>query len=55
MLYVSRTAANIFRLFDGVDAEVGLQIEIQIQHVFGIAGFLRNQIEHVSADGIFGG
>ena len=34
-----------FRLLDGVHAEVGFQIKIDIQHVFGIAGLLHHQVE----------
>ena len=35
-------------LLDGVDAEIGFQVEIEIQHVLGIAGLLRDQVEHAS-------
>ena len=33
------------RLLDGVDAEVGFQIEIEIQHVLGIAGLLDHECQ----------
>ena len=32
-----------FRLLDGVDAEIGFQIQIEIEHVLGIAGLLDHQ------------
>ena len=41
-----------FGLFDGVDAEVSFEIEIQIQHVFRIAGLLYHQRENAFLDGI---
>ncbi len=44
-----------FRLFHGVDAEVGFEIEIQIQHVFRIAGLLYDQRENAFLDGIASG
>ena len=31
------------RLFDGIDSEVGFEVQIQVQHVFRIAGLLRHQ------------
>src|SRR5271157_361812 len=34
-----------FRLLDGVDAEIRFQIEIQVQHVFGIAGLFHHQLK----------
>ena len=34
------------RLFDGVDAEVGFEIEVQVQHVFRIAGLLGHDLQH---------
>ena len=39
-----------FGLLDRVDAEVGLEIEIQIQHVFRIAGLLYHQRENAFLD-----
>ena len=35
------------RLLHGVDAEIGFEIEIQIEHVFGIAGFSGYDIENL--------
>ena len=34
------------RLFDGIDAEVGFQVQIEVQHVLGIAGLLHNEREY---------
>ena len=34
------------RLLDGVDAEVRFEIQIQIQHVLGIAGLLGHDLQH---------
>ena len=39
-----------FRLFDSVDAEVGFEIEIQVQHVFRVAGLLHHQRENAFLD-----
>ena len=36
-----------FRLFDGVDTEVGFEIQFQVQHVFGIASLLRHNRQNV--------
>ena len=33
------------RLLDGIDAEVGFQVEVQVQHVFGIAGLFDHQVQ----------
>ena len=41
-----------FRLFHGVDAEVGFEIEIEIQHVDGIAGLLHYECEDAILHGI---
>ena len=38
--YSSRTAANVFGLLHGVDAEVGLEVELEVEHVRRIAGLL---------------
>ena len=38
------------RLLDGVDAEVGFEVEVQIQHVFRIAGLLRHQGQNAFFD-----
>ena len=40
------------RLFDGVNPEVGFEIEIQIQHVFRIAGLLHHQGQNAFLHGI---
>ncbi len=42
------------RLFDGVDAQVGFQVEIQVQHVFGISGLFSHDLENHLLDGIIG-
>ncbi len=34
-----------FCLLDGVDAEVGFEIEVQVQHVFRIASLLGDNLE----------
>ncbi len=39
-----------FRLFDGVNPEIGFEIEIQVQHVFRIAGLLHHQCENAFLD-----
>ena len=47
-VFITRDAVDLanrreqFRLFYGVDTEVGLEIEIQVQHVFRIAGLLHH-------------
>ncbi len=41
-------------LFHRIDPEIGLQVEIQIQHVFRIAGFLRHDLQNLLPDGIVG-
>ena len=40
-------------LLDGVDAEIGFEIEIQIQHIFGIAGLLYRQSQDALFDRVF--
>ena len=40
------------RLLDGVDAEVGFEVEVQIQHVFRIAGLLDHQGQDAFLHGI---
>ena len=35
-----------FRLLDGVNAEIGFEIQIQVQHVSGIAGLLDCQVQN---------
>ena len=42
------------RLFNRVDAEVGFQIEIQVQHVPGVAGLLSNDLQHLVFNGVIG-
>ena len=42
------------RLLDGVDAEVGFEIEVQIQHVFRIAGLLHHQLQDAFLHGLAG-
>jgi len=39
-------------LLDGVDAEVGLEVEIQLQHLGGITGLLGDDPEHLRDNGI---
>ncbi len=41
-----------FRLLDGVDAEVGFEIEIEVEHVGGIAGLLHHQRQDALLHGI---
>ena len=41
-----------FGLLDGVNAQVSFEIEIQIEHVDGIAGFFCDQSEHFLFDSI---
>ena len=43
------------RLFHGVDAEVGFQVEIQVQHVHRVAGLLGDNRQHLVLDGVAGG
>ena len=38
-------------LLDGVDAEVGLHVEVELEHVLGIAGLLGDHVK----DGFFNG
>ena len=40
------------RLLDGVDAEIGFQIEVEVQHVFRIAGLLDHQRENALLHGL---
>ena len=35
-----------FGLFDGVDAEVGFEVEVDVEHVGGVAGLLGDECEH---------
>ncbi|MCG3121495.1 MAG: hypothetical protein ALAOOOJD_04613 [bacterium] len=35
-----------FRLLDGVDAEISLQIQFEIEHLDGIAGLCGNELQH---------
>ena len=42
------------RLLDGIDAEIGFEIEIQVQHVFRIAGLLHDQRKNAFLHGIVG-
>ena len=39
-------------LLDGVDAEVGLEVEVHLEHVGGIAGLLGDDLEHLLRDGV---
>ncbi len=41
-----------FGLLDGVDAEVGFEIKIQIEHVLRVSGFLDHQREDAFLHGI---
>ena len=49
--FIARNAVDLanrgeqFRLLHGVDAEVGLEIEVQVQHVLRIASLLHYQGE----------
>ena len=55
---VSRNAVDLangrkhLRLFDGVDAKVSFEIEIQIQHFFRITSLLDHQRENAFLDGV---
>ena len=44
-----------FRLLHRVDAEVGFQIEVQVQHVLRIAGLLRDDLQDFFLDWIGSG
>ena len=37
-------------LLDGVDAEVGFEVEVHVEHVFGVAGLLGDDREHAGGD-----
>ena len=50
MSYASRIAANDLGLLDRVDAEIGLEVEIEVQHVGRVAGLLRHDGEDAIAD-----
>ena len=39
-------------LFDRVDAQVGFQVEIQVEHIGWIAGLARDHLEHLGGDRI---
>ena len=39
-----------FGLFDGVDAEVGFEVEVEGEHVGGVAGLVGDQGEDVGFD-----
>ncbi len=43
------------RLLHGVNAKIGFQVEIEIQHVLGIPGLLHHQSEDAFLDGFVGG
>ena len=34
-------------LFDGVDAEVGFEVEVEVQHVGGVAGLVGHHRQHL--------
>ena len=48
-VFIARNAVDLanrreqFRLLDGVDSEVGLEIEVQVQHVLRITGLFDYQ------------
>ena len=42
-------------LFNGIYSEVGLEIEVQVKHVFGIPGFLHDESENALLYGIVSG
>ncbi|HXP46779.1 MAG TPA: hypothetical protein VN810_05845, partial [Terriglobales bacterium] len=42
-------------LLDGVNAEIRFQVEIEVQHVLGIAGLLGHDLQHFLLDGVFRG
>ena len=55
-IFVARDVVNLpdrgkhFRLLHGVHAEIGFEVEIQIQHIFGIAGLLYRQCQDALFD-----
>ena len=57
---VARDVVNLadggehLRLLDSVDAEIGFEIQIQVQHVFRIAGLFDDQGQNAFLDGIGG-
>ena len=42
-------AANSLGLLDGVDAEVGLEVEVEVEHVGRVAGLLGDERQHALA------
>ena len=38
------------RLLHGIDAEIGFQIQVQIEHVLGIAGLLGDNLQYLLLD-----
>ena len=43
-------AGEDFGLLDGVDAEVGLEVEFQVEHVRRVAGLVGDDFEHLVGD-----
>ena len=43
-----------FGLLHGVDAEVGFEVEVHLQHVLGVAGLVRDDFEDFLDDGVGG-
>src|SRR5271157_2285389 len=41
-----------FRLLDSVNPEVGFEVEVQVQHVFGIAGLFHHQFQNALFHGV---
>ncbi len=42
--------AEQLRLFDRVDAEVGLEVEVRLEHVLGVAGLLGEEVQQAFSD-----
>ncbi len=42
--------AEQFGLLDGIDAEVGLEVEVRLEHVLGVAGLLGEEVEQSVQD-----
>ena len=40
------------RLLDGVNTEVGFQVEVKVEHVHGVAGFLGYDLQNFVLDGV---
>ena len=56
--FIARNAVNLangsehLRLFHSIHAEVRLKVEVEIQHVLGVAGLFDDQGENALFDGV---